>query len=825
MTFRSVLSFEERLSWRWAIALILLAWLFTAGLRYVWIADAKGQPSRMWNGQPITNNRDSYLFGCVLQKACLGMHRDNAMVPGVMDEGIITAAPYLLSKVVPISIDALMIYGSVLVATLITVPIILIGRLYGSTSWGLLAALLAGIANSYYNRTLAGYFDTDMVSVTVPTVALYFLLAASRRERLLLAWAGSLTLFLYPFFYRPGLPVGYALGLAYIAYRILALGLAYSAYRLLTRRRGALTWTWRRRFWPILRILSHRRVSLTWSSTALVSIALAAATLSKGPTLAATPWLWLLALGGLLALFEVFRRNLLPRNVLIGTALVALTGFVLFAGPVRMILSRTHQLQSAQDRLQRQQRTDDTTPRLAQRLQFLNTLTTVRETKRIKFDRIAVRITGSQIGSVLALIGYLLLVVRHPEMLIAAPLAGIGLFAYSGGLRFTIFAIPIAALSVVFLLFALAAAVALFVRWLAAGALPIPGVDSRRPGSVRQVGRARRRRARSSKPAAHPSWLQAIVRAIDRVTSWNYWPALVAAVGTVLLLIPNVQHIFAYRVPVILAHDAVAALDTLHRSGSSDDFVITWWDYGSAAWYYSGCQTLNSPASNTSPDNFLVSKILSTDSQRQAANLCRTSVEKFVAKQGRKAAIKAILRRRSDDPVDPNQFLADTASLQYRPPPKTRDVYLFIPVEMLRMFPAVHAFSNRDLLTGKVLHRAVYQMPMPSRIEPTKVAFRNGLQVDRKTKRATLRGRPFPLSAFHISGYGKDGKLHVQSTPFVSNGRYHMVCVPQQRLFLLMDNSMFHSTLVQMFLFERYDPAFFEPVDLNADAKLYRLKI
>ena len=135
MTFRSVLSFEERLSWRWAIALILLAWLFTAGLRYVWIADAKSQPARMWNGQPITNNRDSYLFGCVLQKACRGMHRDNAMVPGVMDEGIITAAPYLLSKVVPISIDALMIYGSVLVATLITVPIVLIGRLYGSTSW------------------------------------------------------------------------------------------------------------------------------------------------------------------------------------------------------------------------------------------------------------------------------------------------------------------------------------------------------------------------------------------------------------------------------------------------------------------------------------------------------------------------------------------------------------------------------------------------------------------------------------------------------------------------------------------------------------------
>ena len=76
------------------------------------------------------------------------MHGENGMVPGVMDEGVITAFPYVLRKVLPFSIDALMIYGSVVIAALLTVPIVLIGRLYGSTLWGLLAAVLAAVAHS-----------------------------------------------------------------------------------------------------------------------------------------------------------------------------------------------------------------------------------------------------------------------------------------------------------------------------------------------------------------------------------------------------------------------------------------------------------------------------------------------------------------------------------------------------------------------------------------------------------------------------------------------------------------------------------------------------
>ena len=67
-------------------------------------------------------------------------------------------------------------------AGLLAIPMVLLGRLYGSTLAGIGAACIAVVAFSYFNRTNAGYYDTDMFSVTVPAFILYFLLRAHRQE-------------------------------------------------------------------------------------------------------------------------------------------------------------------------------------------------------------------------------------------------------------------------------------------------------------------------------------------------------------------------------------------------------------------------------------------------------------------------------------------------------------------------------------------------------------------------------------------------------------------------------------------------------------------
>ena len=112
----------------------------------------------------------------------------------------------------------LLLWIPVYVAGFVCVPLVLIGRLYGSHAWGFLAACLAGVTHSYYNRTLAGYYDTDMFSITIPAFALYFLLGASRRKSLNYALGAAITLYLYRFFYASGQAITGALAVAYIGY-------------------------------------------------------------------------------------------------------------------------------------------------------------------------------------------------------------------------------------------------------------------------------------------------------------------------------------------------------------------------------------------------------------------------------------------------------------------------------------------------------------------------------------------------------------------------------------------------------------------------------
>ena len=101
------------------------------------------------------------------------------------------------------------------VAGIVCIPILLIGRLYGSHAWGFCAACTAGITHSYYNRTLAGYYDTDMFSITIPAFALYFLLSASRKRSLNYVLSAAITLYLYRFFYASGQAITGALSVAF----------------------------------------------------------------------------------------------------------------------------------------------------------------------------------------------------------------------------------------------------------------------------------------------------------------------------------------------------------------------------------------------------------------------------------------------------------------------------------------------------------------------------------------------------------------------------------------------------------------------------------
>ncbi len=168
---------------------------------------------------------------------------------------------------------------------------------------------------------------------------------------------------------------------------------------------------------------------------------------------------------------------------------------------------------------------------------------------------------------------------------------------------------------------------------------------------------------------------------------------------TTAMLYPNVTHIVGYRVPTVFNNSEVAALNRLAKIGDNRDYVITWWDYGYPIWYYADKNTLIDGGKHNH-DNFIVSKILTTDSQQEAARLSRIAVETYV-ENGYRIIADTLWKNDGSPEKNPNRFLErlrNEESIEL--PPKRREVYLYLPLRMSSIFPTVSLFSSIDLVSG-----------------------------------------------------------------------------------------------------------------------------
>jgi len=129
------------------------------------------------------------------------------------------------------------------------------------------------------------------------------------------------------------------------------------------------------------------------------------------------------------------------------------------------------------------------------------------------------------------------------------------------------------------------------------------------------------------------------------------------------------------------------------------DYTLTWWDYGYPIWYYSNTNTLIDGGKHHH-DNFIISEILTTSSQVEAARLSRIAVEEYVDNNYTTVA-NSLFKNGKKEQLNVNNYLEELKFGDIKLPKKTRDVYLYLPHRMLNILPTVSIFSNRDLYTGK----------------------------------------------------------------------------------------------------------------------------
>jgi dolichyl-diphosphooligosaccharide--protein glycosyltransferase/undecaprenyl-diphosphooligosaccharide--protein glycosyltransferase len=693
------------------LGLMLLAYIFSFAIRMIWVWQFQDNPSFLWNNELMINTNDGYFFAAGAQQALEGLHMENPRVFGMWDYGVIFFTT-LLVKITPFSLETIILYMPALISSLVVIPMILIARLYNQTLWGFFAALLGSITWSYYNRTMIGYYDTDMFSAMAPMFILFFLMKSTIDLKLKTALFAALTIVIYPFLYDQGQAIVYAIGIIYGAYML---------------------WF-------------HRNEKVTYASLILIFLALMPIGLDK-------PINYIVHIILILIAYFILQREELQEKKLLMFASLGMFVLFLFLGDVfGLIASKviSYTIKGTEEGA----------------LHFYAVNQTVREAGSIPFETFANRTSGSIFGVLIALVGYVVLVFRRPAFILALPLIGIGIFSLWGGLRFTVYAVPVAAMSAVYLFF--------------------------------------------------------VIAEQFKEEKWKY-PFIIGA--TALMIYPNITHIIGYKVPTVLNKAEVEDLVKLDKIADSKDYTLTWWDYGYPVWFYSDTSTLIDGGKHNN-DNYIISKILQTPSQELAANLSRLAVETYVDSN------YSIVANRLFEGKNPRTLLRELKKPDFKLPPKTREVFLYMPYRMMRIFPTVGVFGNINLKTGAT-QRKIYFTPVSVAQQANgKVLFSNGTVYDsvngtvevivKENDRYVKKTKK--VYRFDAVSYGKDGKTRVQSKLYSMSGEYCVVFLQSYGQILVMDRETYESAYVQMFMLEKYDKELFELVISSPYSKIYRVK-
>jgi dolichyl-diphosphooligosaccharide--protein glycosyltransferase/undecaprenyl-diphosphooligosaccharide--protein glycosyltransferase len=555
---------------------------------------------------------------------------------------------------------------------------------------------------------MTGYYDTDMFSAMAPMFILYFLIKSTLDFRLKTALYGAIAIAIYPFLYDSGLSIVYAIGIIYAIYMV----------------------------------VSHPKENMAYLSLILVFVSLL-------PLPLVSPFQYITKIIILIVLYNILLRVTIEQKKLFFITAGLFFAFLIFGNVLGLIFTKILNYIATGTKVEG--------------LHFYSVAQTVREAGQIPFSTFANRISGSIPGLLIAVLGYGFLVWKHRAFILALPLVGIGVFALFGGLRFTVYAVPVAAMSAVYLFF--------------------------------------------------------VIGEYIKESKLRYGFIVLA---TAAMIYPNITHIIAYKVPTVFNKAEVEDLAKLDKLAMHKDYTLTWWDYGYPIWYYSNTNTLIDGGKHNN-DNFIISKIMQTPSPVLAANFSRLAVETYVDSNYSVVA-DTLFKNGKKDQIDPNLLLSELEDNTYKLPPKTRDIYLYLPYRMLNIFPTVAVFGNLDLNSGKEERKIVFYPTQAISNKNGVLKFRNGLVFDANKGQLFFGKNVQSVRQFVVTQNKKSGKIALQAQNYDPSGRYSIVYMKSYGRFVVMDNQTFHSMYIQMFMLGRYDKNLFELVVSSPYSRIYKLK-
>jgi len=587
------------------------------------------------------------------------------------------------------------------------IPIILIGKTLKNLEMGLVAALLGSVAWSYYNRTMVGYYDTDMLAIVLPTFLLWSIMASIvyKSNRYLLL--STFIIISYQWWYDKSYSLNMAMVFIVFAYTVLFDRKNLFNYKIL-----------------IFMLIALSQIAL------------------------------LIKLPILLALFGLFHTKKNLEDKVIYSILALSILMILITGGFDPIISRVNGYLFRDSA--------DTVGQTG--LHYFSVVKTVREAGQIPFETFANRISGDTTIFILSIIGYLLLIFKNRIFLLSLPMVGLGFIALWGGLRFTVYAVPILALGMGY----------------------------------------------------HIIYISNFIKEKKAKLAF-------VSIATIAILIPNILHIEGYKVPTVFNKQAVEVLDKLKNIASREDYVLAWWDYGYPIRYYSDVKTFIDGARHSGSGNYAVSFAL-LHNQQASANIARLDVEykeKALYDNNFTGTVLEIGMREYNI-SNVNKFI-HSLNTPITLPKKTRDIYFYLPFKMMNILPTVDLFANLNPLTGQEYKSPLFFRANLVNTKGNMFNLSNGMQI--RGDKVIAGKNILPINQFVVTEYDNRGILHKRVRYLNIGSPFYVIYMKNYNQFLILDKRMFNSTYIKLFVLEDYDHKLFEPTILTPFTKVFKLKI
>lgn len=695
---------------------IAIAFLFSVAIRMIWFYQFFGYEPFMFNSQLMINTNDGYFWAEGARDILSGISQENDLSPITTAASQLTA---LFAYILPFSFESIILFMPVFLSSLVVVPIILIAKSLDNLEMGLIAALLASIAWSYYNRTMIGYYDTDMLNIVLPMFLLWSIIWAIRTNENRYLLITALDILVYRWWY----PQSYSLEFSFFG-----LILFY-------------TLVWDRKNFYNYKLLALMMLAMV-NLDGFIRFPL------------------------VLAVFYIFKDKRFDKytySILVASVVVffASGGFTPIWNQLKGYVFKDA-VTAADEGL---------------KLHFFSVMQTIREAGHIPFETFANRISGHVITFILSLGGFIYLSYRDKIMLFGLPMIGLGFLAYFGGLRFTIYAVPVLAFGAAFL-----------------------------------------------------------ITEIARYMPTKRLKFLAITAFTLAVLYPNIAHVQEYKVPTVFNVNEIKVLDKLKNIADREDYVIAWWDYGYPIRYYSDVKTLADGGKHSGSVNFPVSFTL-TSPQNISAKMARLDVEytekTFRFKEENKeriedenitifSNIEQMTKEYGFD--DANDFLLSLQT-DIELPSKTRDIYFYLPYRMLDIYPTVKAFSNINLMNAKMKSSPLFYMSRVFKEEQSGINLGQGIFLDLQNSTITFSDQKMPIKRFVQTSYDKNMKFKKDVNILNITADINVIYMSSYNTFLVLDEKTYNSLYIQLMVLEEYDKTLFEEVILTPHAKVYKLKI